>query len=1786
MRRAMFVFGIGLIFCGACAGCKKKNEEEQIGELVERLGQAKTEKEAAEIANKIEKLQERAKKSVEESFVKLGQPFTFWPPIDITSGDMTQFSMTFENVGVTDEDILGRREEEKKCMMILAKVVNLGPRKAWHPPDARDIQVKTHRGYLYKTSGYPASDFFSSEPPFPLDWRKLDKWQFPFGVLGKSVDIFKESLEPEETGWNIYHTWIPKDNTPVEIIGQFPTEPGRFGGKKRMNFRLQLTQAKKETPQTKKIPEGEMWVKEKGGKQEQKRKLSKAENMLVGKYVGQMNDGAHISLQLKSDGTALVSASPIMGWEVIWCPKGDPPYSPTLILMFYKLNGDSKGLLYHASDGEQALKIPLDFDSYQADYWHRRVMNSQEILARQPGADLINLGKVKVWDIDESTRCPGNVKIWNTYTSKSEDQVTILELKRIPNFSPPDWKRLTGCYGSAVFYASINWEISGNKIIIIGGDETKGKLEIKGNTLVDKKQGITFVKQSDNFHFLTFVAELLESGTVTKQKEPDPFRGEMIWVKCKNADCGAEYQIGKKDYFEQLEEKMRADTTTSQMPALTCKDCGEKSVYRAVKCEKCGNIFYYGRPDDFNDRCPKCAFSKIEDERKKRAARSAGDESKIETSPKTIYEQWEEDDKRLRAQPELVEAPKQVSPAQQPAEPQPVETRQPEFKKLSPEEEVQAQQKWEWVLNQRKIGRLPAMGYKQVVDTCREIIQRWPESKYAFLTKRTLTDLPERYQKMYDITEEEMDVGNFYKQRLVEQDVEKHRRLVPLHIKLPKPMFVGTPQDPRVPNLEKPLGRPRPPFLAPVGTRNVALGRPVWSSDEEPIIGSVDMITDNNKEGNRYVELGPFLQYITIDLEATHEIYAIVVWHYHKQPRVYFDVVVQVADDSDFTENVTTVLNNDIDNSAGLGVGEDMHYTETAEGKLIDTKGVKSRYVRLYSNGNNRNDLNHYTEVEVFGTPLEGKKKRASTGMSSSEGIKTILQATGKSPLEGSSDIAQIITEQAQKAVEAGVAEDTGPVTVEGKLYLILVLRNRIDPITCQVVPDSRPAKVYVDTKNYPISDIGVGRKIEVIDYVQQLQKQELQKEQLIKKIETLQKAQQKIPDFDVRDASLDATIKLISLINVPESIGRSILKLIKGVGGEVSKKTLFSTMERLRTRTFDDFSKAINGYINILHELAKIHSTKLEDYDTAKKILDDYELAKSKEKTAFFLAEKVYDKSDYGAAEIIGDRLLNDLSMGFTDEVIAEHIEIGLIAMETTPSGIPYKVARYTYQLAEGCGEVQDVRDSNSAEISPPLRNGLVTAIAMDRSGSMRGEKLKRAQEAAYTYVDTSAEKEDMVSLAAFSSSAESITEPVSVADGRETLKKDILSVSSAGSTNVGAGLTIALGHLSSCNRKDKAAILLSDGRHNAGTYKSEVAQFQKRGWPVYTVAFGSDADQEMLAWIAQQTGGSFLPTGLFDISRVYHKINVQVHNGSVFRCYSDFLRPGKTLTYNVSVEPDMKKVGFFTNWQGSRMETNLVSPGNELINRHNCTDYGRYTEGQTHNCFEIDAPEPGNWQVQIVGHGLSSAGEQVNFHCFCRSDLFSNVLGFQPNYSQHQQVRVGVKLAEVTNGRLIPITGARVLAEIRKPSARLKRLAITEAFHIRQKRVEPENLIEILHEIGQLSRKTDLYDDGCHQDVGPGDGVYATTYANTTINGPYLVTIVCQGSTSEGKTFKRTLQESFQVGPIEQNSFTISELLDLLSQRVTTRQRLPQTPKRTKERQAEKIIDSVLDQLFKKRQ
>ncbi len=211
---------------------------------------------------------------------------------------------------------------------------------------------------------------------------------------------------------------------------------------------------------------------------------------------------------------------------------------------------------------------------------------------------------------------------------------------------------------------------------------------------------------------------------------------------------------------------------------------------------------------------------------------------------------------------------------------------------------------------------------------------------------------------------------------------------------LPTARFIGTPKTLRSDNF--PPGGPKPdkPLYVPIGVRNLAKGKTITGSDDEPNIGELEYITDGDKEAldGSFVELGPGKQHVQIDLGAVSEIFAVVVWHDHRTPQVFRDVVAQVSNDEHFIEN-KTVFNNDHDNSSGLGLGEDHEWIETNQGKIIPTAGVKGRYVRLYSRGGTSGDENIYTEVEVYGRP-EGERPPLGEGKHATTGPDTDLLKT------------------------------------------------------------------------------------------------------------------------------------------------------------------------------------------------------------------------------------------------------------------------------------------------------------------------------------------------------------------------------------------------------------------------------------------------------------------------------------------------------------------------------------------------------------------------------------------------------------------------------------------------------------------------------------------------------------------------------------------------------------------------------------------------------------------------
>ncbi len=88
-------------------------------------------------------------------------------------------------------------------------------------------------------------------------------------------------------------------------------------------------------------------------------------------------------------------------------------------------------------------------------------------------------------------------------------------------------------------------------------------------------------------------------------------RGTMILAMCTNSECQAQYETDQRDFYIEVQEIMKVSPTLGT-PAIACGKCGSQSLNRAVKCDKCEHVFLHGKVNDFDDRCPKCAYSKTE----------------------------------------------------------------------------------------------------------------------------------------------------------------------------------------------------------------------------------------------------------------------------------------------------------------------------------------------------------------------------------------------------------------------------------------------------------------------------------------------------------------------------------------------------------------------------------------------------------------------------------------------------------------------------------------------------------------------------------------------------------------------------------------------------------------------------------------------------------------------------------------------------------------------------------------------------------------------------------------------------------------------------------------------------------------------------------------------------------------------------------------------------------------------------------------------------------------------
>lgn len=172
---------------------------------------------------------------------------------------------------------------------------------------------------------------------------------------------------------------------------------------------------------------------------------------------------------------------------------------------------------------------------------------------------------------------------------------------------------------------------------------------------------------------------------------------------------------------------------------------------------------------------------------------------------------------------------------------------------------------------------------------------------------------------------------------------------------------------------------------------------------------------------------------------------------------------------------------------------------------------------------------------------------------------------------------------------------------------------------------------------------------------------------------------------------------------------------------------------------------------------------------------------------------------------------------------------------------------------------------------------------LVVDTSGSMEGSKIDLTRTALASFVEQIRGDRDQVGLITFASSVH-LVRPLQALDeaGRTALNTEINRLAASGNTALIDGVWEAYTELATRGNSEaiNAIVVMTDGQENSS--KQSLAALQRRleqeqGMPVviFTIAFGSDADEKLMRSMADMGGGQFRRANETDIEDLYKIIS-----------------------------------------------------------------------------------------------------------------------------------------------------------------------------------------------------------------------------------------------------------------------------------------------------------------------
>lgn len=184
-------------------------------------------------------------------------------------------------------------------------------------------------------------------------------------------------------------------------------------------------------------------------------------------------------------------------------------------------------------------------------------------------------------------------------------------------------------------------------------------------------------------------------------------------------------------------------------------------------------------------------------------------------------------------------------------------------------------------------------------------------------------------------------------------------------------------------------------------------------------------------------------------------------------------------------------------------------------------------------------------------------------------------------------------------------------------------------------------------------------------------------------------------------------------------------------------------------------------------------------------------------------------------------------------------------------------------------------IREGNLAEIHPmtvtPDSNAaLSVALVLDVSGSMEGQPLEDAQNAAYRFLDRLTEK-DQAAIIAFSDKVNTDAQVLDPArevgfSGKNQAAFDLIEgLVASGNTEIYNAMEKAVKMTSELPSGHRAVLLFTDGRNDpteVGDPENAISLAKEAGIPVFIIGLGNAIDEAYLGRLAAETGGLYRQT------------------------------------------------------------------------------------------------------------------------------------------------------------------------------------------------------------------------------------------------------------------------------------------------------------------------------------